>query len=81
MSVDYFLYAPEQDVCACVGSDGLSGVQSYPGTKESINFVRWAIDENIKGIVFLNEHEMDAMRERLGYDDPVPRDPPKPFRS
>lgn len=72
MSTDYFLYAPDQDIAAMIGSVGMSGVLPWPGDKHVVDFVRWAIDENVKGIQFLNESELEVLRDKLGYDDSGP---------
>lgn len=58
MSVDYYLVSPSHKKSAQVGSVGFSGVQSYPGSDEVVAFIRWAIDNHVMDIVFVDEHRL-----------------------
>ncbi len=64
MSVDYFLYSPSHNKEASIGSVGLSGALPWPGTPEMVEFVRWAIEENVTDIVMVAEDRLFAMQER-----------------
>lgn len=58
MSVDYYLYSPSNARSVMVGSVGFSGIQSFPAHPEVIEFVRWAIENNVKDIVFVDENHL-----------------------
>ena len=57
MSVDYYLVSPSRKKGVQIGSDGLGGVQCYPGSEECAAFVRWAIEEFVDDVRMVNEHE------------------------
>ena len=72
MSTDYYLYSPSTGKHAQVGSVGLGGIQSYPGSPEVVEFIRWAIDASIDGVCdikFVNEHQVHAEEE---FNDRMP---------
>lgn len=69
MSVDYYLYSPKHDKEVQVGSNGFSGVQSYPATDECVEFIRWAIDNFVTDIVLVDEHRLYALKEENGNPD------------
>ncbi len=68
MSVDYYLYSPSTGRRAQVGSIGLGGVQSYPGSPDVVAFIRLAIELNLKDVRMVNENELEAEDEKYGRD-------------
>ncbi len=63
MSVNYYLFSPSHNKEVMIGSDGFSGVQSFPAHPEVIAFVRWAIENFVKDIVFIDENRLFVMQE------------------
>lgn len=61
MSTDYSLVSPSNKMAVCVGSNGLSGVQSYPGHYSVVRFIAWAIENHVEDIILVDEHRLDAM--------------------
>lgn len=61
MSTDYFLASPSRKRRVMVGSVGLSGIQSFPGADDVVDFIRWAIEESVRDIVMVDEHRLEAM--------------------
>ena len=57
MSVDWFLLSPSHRKSANVGSVGFGGVKPWPGHVDVVEFIRWAIEENVKDIVLVDEHD------------------------
>lgn len=57
MSTDWFLLSPSNKREVMVGSVGLSGIQSFPASPETIEFIRWAIDEHVTDIVLVQEQD------------------------
>lgn len=41
-----------------IGSTGFSGIQSFPAHQEVVEFVRWAIEEGVKDVVLIDEHDL-----------------------
>jgi hypothetical protein len=66
MSTDYYLFSKAQKKAVMVGSDGLSGPQAWPGTPEAVRFVKWAIENAVKDVVFINEDELAVICDDLG---------------
>lgn len=56
MSTDYYLVSPSHRKGAQVGSAGFGGTQSYPGSPEVVDFIRWAIDEFVYDVIMVDEH-------------------------
>lgn len=69
MSVDYYLLSKKARRRAQVGSIGFGGIQSYPGSPETVKFVHDAIDSLGKwdDIQFLDEHECEAVMDKEGW--------------
>jgi len=69
MSTDYYLYSPSTGKRAQVGSIGLGGVQSYPGSEDVAEFIRWVLT-NFKyaDVKMVSEHELAVDDERFGRD-------------
>lgn len=63
MSVDWFLFSPSHNKEVMVGSVGLSGVQSFPAAHSVVDFIRWAIEENVSDIVLLNEDRLFVLQD------------------
>lgn len=64
MSTDYYLYSPSNRKSVSIGSWGLGGIKVWSATPEALDFIRWAVEESIKDIVFINEHELDVEEEK-----------------
>jgi hypothetical protein len=43
-----------------VGSDGFSGVKSWPAEYGGKEFIAWAIEESIDDVCLVNEHQLPA---------------------
>lgn len=63
MSTDWFLYSPSAKREVMIGSNGFSGVQSFPASPEVVDFVRWAIDENITDIIMIDEYRLFILKD------------------
>jgi hypothetical protein len=57
MSTDWFLFSPAHRKGAMIGSVGLGGVKVWPTEYKGVEFLRWAIDNNVKDVVLVNEHD------------------------
>jgi hypothetical protein len=58
MSTDYYLYSPSHKKMAMVGSVGLGGVKSWPTEYGGKEFIAWAIENDVRDIVLVNEHQL-----------------------
>jgi hypothetical protein len=63
MSTDYYLFSPSGKKAVMVGSVGLGGVRSWPAEYGGRKFIAWAIDNNIKDVRLINEHELEAFKD------------------
>jgi hypothetical protein len=57
MSTDWFLYSPSGRKSAMVGSEGLGGIKVWPTEYNGHEFLRWAIENSIRDVVLVNEHD------------------------
>lgn len=61
MSTDYFLVSPSRNRSVMVGSNGFSGVQSFPCSDDVVEFIKWVIEEGVRDVVLVDEHQLDDM--------------------
>lgn len=59
MSVDYYLASPGNKRSTMIGSVGFFGVQVWDLSDETRAFLRWAIEENVRDVVLLDEFELE----------------------
>jgi len=69
MSVDFYLVSPGNKCAVMVGSNGFSGPFAWPGEPECVKFIRWAVENNIEDIVFMNEYVFDVLRDNEDWPD------------
>lgn len=69
MSTDYYLFSPSGKKAVMVGSVGLGGVRSWPAEYGGRKFIAWAIDNNIKDVCMVDEHELEAIEDRMKVDN------------
>jgi hypothetical protein len=70
MSTDYYLYSPSHKKSVMVGSVGFSGVKSWPTEYGGKEFIAWAIENNIKDVVLVDEDRLDAADDEIsGYGE------------
>lgn len=63
MSTDYHLYSQSHNKRAMVGSVGLGGVKVWSTEYGGKEFLAWAIENNIRDAVLVDENRLEALMD------------------